>query len=89
MKICERDVYQINCHNQSYFQNDVFENFHALINSTHENISLQWIINLNIKIDHLAFEFVGHHVWATYVDQIGAFSFVTKHVYEEVVAFVK
>jgi hypothetical protein len=77
------------CKNRSYFQGDVFRIFHALINSAHENISLQWITNLNIRINHLTFEFVGQHVWATYVNQIGAYGFVTKHVYEKVVAFVK
>jgi len=40
MKICERDVYQMYYDNQYDFQGDVFRNFHALINSIHENISL-------------------------------------------------
>jgi hypothetical protein len=40
MKICERDVYQINCDNHSYFQGDVFGNFYAIIYSTHESMSL-------------------------------------------------
>jgi hypothetical protein len=75
--------------NQYYFQGDEFRNFHVFINFAHENISIQWIIDLNKRIDHLAFEFVKQHVWATYVDQIGAYGFVTKHVYEKVVAFVK
>jgi hypothetical protein len=39
MKICEGDVYQINCENRSYFQGDVFGNIYAIIYSTHENIS--------------------------------------------------
>jgi hypothetical protein len=46
-------------------------------------------MDLNIRTYHLSFEFVGYHVWATHVDQMGASSFVTKYVYEEVVAFVK
>jgi hypothetical protein len=77
------------CDNQSYFQGDVFQNFHALINSTHESINLRWITNLNTGINHLAFEFVGQHVWATYVNQIGASGFMTKHVYEKVVTSMK
>jgi hypothetical protein len=56
------------CDNQFYFQGDVFQNFHALINFAHENISLQWIIYLNKGTYHLAFDFVKQHVWATYVD---------------------
>jgi hypothetical protein len=38
VKICERDIYQMYCDNQSYFEGDVFGNFRAFINSTHENI---------------------------------------------------
>jgi len=89
VKICEGDVYKMYCDNQFYFQGDIFRNFHALINFAHESISLQWITNLNKGIDHLAFKFVKQHVWATYVDQIGAYGFVTRHVFEKVVAFVK
>jgi hypothetical protein len=37
----------------------MFTNFKALINTTHDNINLCWITNLNIGIDHLAFEFAG------------------------------
>jgi hypothetical protein len=77
------------CDNQSYFQGDVFRNFHALINFAHESINLRWITNPNTRTNHLAFEFVGQHVWATYANQIGAFGFVTRHVYEKVVASVK
>jgi hypothetical protein len=77
------------CENQIYFQGHMFQNFHALINSTHESINLQWITDLNKRTDHLTFEFVRQHVWATFVDQIGAYGFVTRHVFEKVVAFVK
>jgi hypothetical protein len=44
---------------------------------------------LNIGIDHLAFEFVGQHMWATSLNQIGASIFVTGEVYGDVVAYVK
>jgi hypothetical protein len=44
---------------------------------------------LNIGIDHLAFEFVGQHIWATFLDQMGAFGFVTRLIFVEMVAFVK
>ncbi len=57
MKICERDVYQINCDNHSYFRGDVLGNFYAIIYSIHESMNIWWIVNLYIRIDHLAFEF--------------------------------
>jgi hypothetical protein len=44
---------------------------------------------LEIGIDHIAFEFVGQHVWATSLDQIGTLIFVTREVHGDVVAYVK
>jgi hypothetical protein len=38
----------------------VFKNSITLIHTTHENISLHWIIDLNTKIDHLVFEFANN-----------------------------
>jgi hypothetical protein len=45
--------------NQCCFQGDVFTKFSALVNFARENIYLWYITNLNIEINHLAFEFVG------------------------------
>jgi len=66
----------------------VFNNFIALINIACESISLHWITDLNIGIDHLACEFVEHHMWATSLNQIEASIFVMKEIYRDV-AFVK
>jgi hypothetical protein len=62
----------------------VFNNFITLINTVCESISLHWIINLNIGIDHLACEFVEHHMWATSLNQIEASIFVMKDIYKDV-----
>jgi hypothetical protein len=40
MKICEGDVYCMFYDSKSSFEGDVFTNFKALINTTHDNISL-------------------------------------------------
>jgi hypothetical protein len=77
------------CDNQFSFEDNVFNNFTTLFNTGYESISLCWIINLNTRIDHLVFEFVGQHMWATSLDQIGASIFVTREIYGKVVAFVK
>jgi len=68
MKICEGDVYHMFCDKQFSFEDNVFNNFIAFINIGYESISLCWITNLNTKIDHLAFEFVGQFMWATSLD---------------------
>jgi hypothetical protein len=47
-----------------------------------DTISMRWIINLNIKIDHMAFELGGQHIWARYKDHATfEVSFVTRGVY--------
>jgi len=38
------------CDNQSYFQGDVFQNFHALINSAHENIRSLLVLTMKINV---------------------------------------
>jgi hypothetical protein len=73
----------------SSFQGDVFMNFQTLINCTHDNINICWIINLNSRTNHLAFEFVGQHIWATFLDQMGASNFVRRHDFVEMVASMK
>jgi hypothetical protein len=57
VKIYEGEVYCMFCDKQSFFESNVFKNSTTLIHITHENINLHWIIDLNIKIDHLVFEF--------------------------------
>jgi hypothetical protein len=66
----------------------VINNSIALINTACENINLPWIIDLNTKIDHLACEFVKHHMWATSLNQIGVSIFVMKEIYRYI-AYVK
>jgi hypothetical protein len=68
VKICEGDIYWMYRDIHSSFQGDVFMNFQALINCVHESINFHWITYLNIGPNHLAFEFVGQHIWATFVD---------------------
>jgi hypothetical protein len=67
----------------------MFTNFHALINFVHENITICWVVDVNIGTFHLVFEFVERHIRATFVDQMGTTSFVTRHAYEKGMAFVK
>ncbi len=63
MKICKGDVYHMFYDSQFSFEGDVFINFKALINTTHDNINLCWITNMDTSIDHLAFEFVDNTSW--------------------------
>jgi hypothetical protein len=89
VKIYEGDVYHMYCDIHSFFQGDVIMNFQSLIDCAHASINRRWIIDLDIRTDHLVFEFVGQHIRATFVDQMGAFGFVTRLVFAKNVAFVK
>jgi hypothetical protein len=66
----------------------VIKNSIALINTACESNNLCWITNLNTGIDHLACEFVKHHMWATSLNQIGVSICVMKEIYRYV-AYVK
>jgi hypothetical protein len=68
IKVGEGDVYRLFYDRQSSFEGNVFNYFITLINSVHKNINLCWITDMNTKIDHLAFEFDGQHMWATSLD---------------------
>ncbi len=46
-------------------------------------------MDMKIGTFHLIFEFAWQHIWVTFVDQMGTFGFVTRHAYEEGMAFVK
>jgi hypothetical protein len=51
---------------------------------------MRWIQDLNTKIDHLAFELEGQHIWARYKDHATSKAyFVTWVVYAKVVVEVK
>jgi hypothetical protein len=89
VKICEGDVYHMFYDKKFFVEDNVFNNFTTLINTSHESINFYCITNLNARTDHLAFEFVGQHMWATSLDQIGASIFGTREIYGEVVACVK
>jgi hypothetical protein len=69
---------------QSSFEGNVFNYFTTSINSAHKNISLCWITDLNTRIDHLAFEFGGQHMWETSLNEIEESIFVTREIYGNV-----
>ncbi len=63
----------------------MFTSFKALINITHDNINLCWIINMNTNIDHLVFEYVSQqHIQATSTNQVSAPIVVTRDIYGDV-----
>jgi hypothetical protein len=59
ISICKTNLFQMYFNQTSGFRGDAFKHFNQLVDCTHETIYMKWIIDLNIKLDHLAFVFGG------------------------------
>lgn len=56
IKVCQGDIYKIFCDQTSKFITDNFWAFKSLLKFKHENILMQWVLNINSRVRHLAFE---------------------------------
>ncbi len=56
MNICQDDFHKLYVDPLMVFKDDLFQNFHGLVETTHKEILLMRVINLNISIDHFGFE---------------------------------
>jgi hypothetical protein len=60
------------------------------VKTNHKDIFFKWVINLNINIDHLGYEFNDQHVWVTHMNmELGVCSFVTHEACYVIVNVVK
>ncbi len=59
MKLCRVDLHKLYVGLIVAFNDDVFQGFHGLVETNHDDICIKQIINLNTKIYHLRFEFNG------------------------------
>jgi hypothetical protein len=60
------------------FKINAFKCFSGLVDCFNDTISMRWIKDLNTKIENLAFELGGQHIWARYNDHATSkASFVT------------
>jgi hypothetical protein len=59
IKVCQGDVYSINCDWISKFTTNSFWAFKSLLKLKHENIHTCWIVDAKFGIPHLAFELNG------------------------------
>ncbi len=58
--------------------------------ANHDHISLKWIIDLNIRINHLGFECKGQHVWVRHKNlETRVVAFATLEIYVVIVNGVK
>jgi hypothetical protein len=48
------------------FKFDAFEAYKSLLCAKYDLIIMCWMIDLNIIVEHLAFDVNQHHIWATH-----------------------
>ncbi len=78
------------CDQISKFIVNNFWAFKSLLEFKHENMQMQWVFNINSRIQHLAFEANGQHIWEVHKDLETVFpSYVTKNVFVVVKSLVK
>jgi len=59
ISICKANFFQMYFTQTSRFKGDAFKHFNQLVDYIHETICMNWITNLNIRLDHLTFVFGG------------------------------
>jgi hypothetical protein len=66
IKVCQGDIYMMYYDQTSKFTTDNFWAFKSLLEFKNENIQMQWVLDLNFGVQHLAFETNGQHIWVMY-----------------------
>jgi hypothetical protein len=67
IKVCQGDLYNMYLEHSLNFIVDTFWAFKSLFECKHENIYMKWILDLNSRLHHLAFEVNGQHIWAMHM----------------------
>jgi hypothetical protein len=69
------------------FTGDLFQSFHGLVETNHDQINLKWITDPNIGINHLGSR---QHVWTWHRNlKIRVVAFVTQKIYPIIMNGVK
>jgi hypothetical protein len=55
-KVCEGEIYELYSDLNTRFKFDAFEGCKILVNVKHDSIIMWWMIDLNMGIEHLAFD---------------------------------
>ncbi len=90
IKVCQGDLYNKYLEESSNFTTYTFWAFKSLLKCEHENIHMKWIPNLNSRVQNLAFEVNGQHMWAMHHDwETMTPTFVIESIYVVVESLVK
>ncbi len=63
-KACQGQIYELYMDLNMKFKFDAFEAYKSLLCAKHDLIIMCWMIDLNSKVEHLAFDVNQHHIWA-------------------------
>jgi hypothetical protein len=63
-KMCQGVIYELYMDLNTKFKFDAFEAYKSLLCAKHDSIIMCWITNLNIGVEHLAFNVDQQHIWA-------------------------
>ncbi len=58
VKVCQVDIFNMYCDQNSKFSINNLWVFKSLLECKHENIRMQWVLDVNTRVCHLAFEFL-------------------------------
>jgi hypothetical protein len=90
MKVCQGEIYELYINLNTRFKFNVFEGNKILLNVKHDSIIMWWMIDLNMGIEHLAFDVNQQHIWATHLNlQTSEISYITREVYVIVITQVE
>jgi hypothetical protein len=64
IKLCEAGLYSHFVDPYTAFKSDVLYSFKSLVDSSHDLFIMRWITDLNIGMEHLAFDCKVQHIWA-------------------------
>ncbi len=65
-KVCQGEIYELYMGLNMKFKFDAFEAYKSLLCAKHDLIIMCWMIDLNIRVEHLAFDVNQHHIWDTH-----------------------
>jgi hypothetical protein len=55
-KVCQGEIYELYMDLNMKFKFDAFEAYKSMLCAKHDLIIMCWMIDLNIKVEHLAFD---------------------------------
>ncbi len=90
VKVCQVDLFNMYCdQNSKFFANNLWT-FKSLLECKHESIWMQWVLDANTRVCHLAFDVFGQHIWFVHQDlETMVTSFVIEDVFLVVESLVK